>query len=176
MKMEPSPEKDDDLRPEYDLSQLKGGVRGKYAQRFAHRKDLKNPAFVAACELEAVTRELSTAVDAFSTCLASNIPRPEVVQITDAEWEREEYDRHRLAVGYHKKSGVYAMFSGLGELLYIGKGMSEKLKLDRCWASDCDDRRWILAVPFDPEWDYLVPSLEVFLIRRMKPKYNSLDK
>ncbi len=28
-------EKDDELRPEYDLSQLlKGGVRGKYAERF----------------------------------------------------------------------------------------------------------------------------------------------
>lgn len=25
---------DDDLRPEYDLSQLKGGVRGKYAKQF----------------------------------------------------------------------------------------------------------------------------------------------
>ena len=24
----------DELRPEYDLSKLKGGVRGKYAQRF----------------------------------------------------------------------------------------------------------------------------------------------
>lgn len=24
----------DDLRPEYDLSQLKGGVRGKYLERF----------------------------------------------------------------------------------------------------------------------------------------------
>jgi len=24
----------DDLRPEYDLSKLKGGVRGKYAKRF----------------------------------------------------------------------------------------------------------------------------------------------
>ncbi len=24
----------DDLRPEYDLSKLKGGVRGKYARRF----------------------------------------------------------------------------------------------------------------------------------------------
>jgi len=24
---------DDELRPEYDLSQLKGGIRGKYAQR-----------------------------------------------------------------------------------------------------------------------------------------------
>jgi hypothetical protein len=25
---------EDELRPEYDLSQLKGGVRGKYAERF----------------------------------------------------------------------------------------------------------------------------------------------
>ena len=25
---------DDELRPEYDLSQLQGGVRGKYAQRY----------------------------------------------------------------------------------------------------------------------------------------------
>jgi hypothetical protein len=25
---------DDDLRPEYDLSQLRGGVRGKYLQRY----------------------------------------------------------------------------------------------------------------------------------------------
>jgi hypothetical protein len=25
---------DDDLKPEYDLSTLKGGVRGKYAKRF----------------------------------------------------------------------------------------------------------------------------------------------
>jgi hypothetical protein len=27
-------EPNDDLRPEYDVSQLKGGVRGKYARRF----------------------------------------------------------------------------------------------------------------------------------------------
>jgi hypothetical protein len=27
-------ETDDDLRPEYDLSKLKNGVRGKYAKRF----------------------------------------------------------------------------------------------------------------------------------------------
>ena len=31
-KLETKP--DDDLRPEYDLSKLKGGVRGKYARRF----------------------------------------------------------------------------------------------------------------------------------------------
>jgi len=37
--MEPTPEMDDDLRPEYDLSQLKGGVRGKYAQRFGKKAE-----------------------------------------------------------------------------------------------------------------------------------------
>jgi hypothetical protein len=31
----------DDLRPEYDLSKLKGGVRGKYAKRFAEREGMK---------------------------------------------------------------------------------------------------------------------------------------
>ena len=30
MKKAPAKRMDDDLRPEYDLSQLKGGVRGKY--------------------------------------------------------------------------------------------------------------------------------------------------
>lgn len=27
-------ESDDDLRPEYDFSQMKGGVRGKYVERY----------------------------------------------------------------------------------------------------------------------------------------------
>jgi hypothetical protein len=30
----------DDLRPEYDLSKLKGGVRGKYARRFQQGTNL----------------------------------------------------------------------------------------------------------------------------------------
>jgi len=34
MKKTPKKEPDDDLRPEYDLSKLKGKVRGKYANRF----------------------------------------------------------------------------------------------------------------------------------------------
>ena len=32
--------KTDDLRPEYDLSKLKGGVRGKYARRFQQGTNL----------------------------------------------------------------------------------------------------------------------------------------
>ena len=34
MKKESSSEMEDDLRPEYDLSQLKNRVRGKYAERY----------------------------------------------------------------------------------------------------------------------------------------------
>jgi hypothetical protein len=33
MKKEPAAKRGDDLRQEYDLSQLKGGVRGKYYRR-----------------------------------------------------------------------------------------------------------------------------------------------
>jgi len=41
--IEPMPlknEMDDDLRPEYDLSKLKGGVRGKYASRYREGMNL----------------------------------------------------------------------------------------------------------------------------------------
>ena len=31
---------EDELRPEYDLSQLKGGVRGKYAERYREGTNL----------------------------------------------------------------------------------------------------------------------------------------
>ena len=33
-------EMEDDLRPEYDFSKLKGGVRGKYAKRFRQGTNL----------------------------------------------------------------------------------------------------------------------------------------
>ncbi len=33
MKKKPTENLDDDLRPEYDLSKLKGGVQGKYVRR-----------------------------------------------------------------------------------------------------------------------------------------------
>jgi hypothetical protein len=33
-------EEDDELRPDYDFSQLKGGVRGKYAERYREGTNL----------------------------------------------------------------------------------------------------------------------------------------
>ena len=40
MKKTTKKELEDDLRPEYDLSKLKGGVRGKYARRFKEGTNL----------------------------------------------------------------------------------------------------------------------------------------
>ncbi|MCL4844059.1 MAG: hypothetical protein KJZ79_19560 [Bryobacteraceae bacterium] len=40
MKQQPVEPKDDDLRPEYDLSELKGGVRGKYYRQEARGSNL----------------------------------------------------------------------------------------------------------------------------------------
>jgi hypothetical protein len=40
MKKANNKEMADDLRPEYDLSKLKGGVRGKYARRFRQGTNL----------------------------------------------------------------------------------------------------------------------------------------
>ena len=40
MKRKVKIEEDDDLRPEYDLSKLKGGIRGKYAQRYKEGTNL----------------------------------------------------------------------------------------------------------------------------------------
>ena len=40
MKKTSDTELDDDLRPEYDLAKLKGGVRGKYAKRFRQGTNL----------------------------------------------------------------------------------------------------------------------------------------
>jgi hypothetical protein len=40
MKRKVKTQEEDDLRPEYDLSKLKGGVRGKYAQRYKEGRNL----------------------------------------------------------------------------------------------------------------------------------------
>ena len=40
MKKVNNKDKEDNLRPEYDLSKLKGGVRGKYAKRFRQGTNL----------------------------------------------------------------------------------------------------------------------------------------
>ncbi|MGD0382223.1 MAG: helix-turn-helix transcriptional regulator [Thermoguttaceae bacterium] len=52
MKKKIKKELDDELRPEYDLSKLKGGVRGKYAKRFKAGTNLVLPLERQASKME----------------------------------------------------------------------------------------------------------------------------
>jgi hypothetical protein len=67
MKMDPTPEPAaDDLRPEYDLKDLRGGVRGKYYERYKARLHLVRltPEVAAAFPTEeAVNRALKLLLD-----------------------------------------------------------------------------------------------------------------
>ena len=66
MKKASATKMDDDLRPEYDLSQLKGGVRGKYYQQAAAGTNLMliEPELVEVFrDAESVNRALRLLVD-----------------------------------------------------------------------------------------------------------------
>lgn len=72
MKMDNSQSDQDDLRPEYDLSQLGGGVRGKYADRFR-----------AGTNLALLAPEVRAAFptdDAVNQALRSLMPTPGSIQ------------------------------------------------------------------------------------------------
>jgi hypothetical protein len=74
MKKESARKKDDDLRPEYDLSQLKCGVRGKYYRRSTSGTNLVliEPELADAFpDAESVNRALRLLVDT-----ATAIARP----------------------------------------------------------------------------------------------------
>lgn len=103
------------------------------------------------------------------------------------------------SVPYHNKGGVYALFDGNGYLVYIGLGasigsgrykehgvsrrlLSHVIKKApnktgsyiprKKWGSVCD----IGAIGFDYDESYLAASLEIYLIRQLKPPMNSVSK
>jgi hypothetical protein len=117
---------------------------------------------------------LHKAVGAFCALLADSVPAPEVVLLYDWDWTRQQWLDYRKQTGYHRRRGVYAHFSVTGECLYVGKGSSEKQRLDRCWGYRGDECQWILAASVPDDIPYLVPALEQFLIERLNPRDNCI--
>lgn len=70
--MATTPERDDDLLPEYDLAQLKGGVRGKYHQRY----HAAPPRFVRLDPDVALAFPTEAAVNAALRKLAADLRHP----------------------------------------------------------------------------------------------------
>jgi hypothetical protein len=74
--MEPTPEAaDDELRPEYDLKELRGGVRGKYYQRYKSRLHLVrlSPEVAAASTSE---EEVNRALQLMLQLARQQVPQP----------------------------------------------------------------------------------------------------
>jgi uncharacterized DUF497 family protein len=74
MKKESAAKRSDDLRPQYDLSQLKDGVRGKYHRRAAAGTNLviiEPDLAILFPDSEAVNRALRVIADAAQTAAAS---------------------------------------------------------------------------------------------------------
>jgi hypothetical protein len=70
---------------------------------------------------------------------------------------------------------VYLIFDDSESKIYIGATIDRQLA-DRCrehrtGASDLTiTPRWIDVIPFDRKWEFLAPSLELYLIYKVKRK------
>jgi len=71
MKKDSIKPEDDDLRPEYKLSELKGGVRGKYLERYRQGTNL-----AAFPTDEAVNQALRSLAQAALSSVPVSIPQP----------------------------------------------------------------------------------------------------
>jgi hypothetical protein len=114
-------------------------------------------------------------VGEFWSHLAATVPQPAYIMQVDRRWPDTEWKGYRRATHCYQGTGVYLHFSETGEILYIGVTLAS---LDRCWANDSPERRYIDAIRFDPNYEFFAPALEVFLIRHPKtrPKYNRLHQ
>lgn len=109
------------------------------------------------------------AVEAFWSNLAPSVPRPQIVTVTDRAWSDEQWRAYPRQTRIQDGIGAYLHFSQAGELLYVGMTISG---FDRCWGADSDERHWIDGIRIEPAYDFLIPALELFLIRRLRPRNN----
>jgi hypothetical protein len=78
------------------------------------------------------------------------------------------------AISY--KAGCYALYSGAGELLYIGKASNSKSVESRLVRSRYNPVTWDPAPAFvqivEVSEPFEAPSLEEFLITELQPRFN----
>ncbi|GAA5214665.1 GIY-YIG nuclease family protein [Corallincola platygyrae] len=106
----------------------------------------------------------------------------------------------RGSVPHHDKAGVYALIDGEGEIVYVGLGASRggglykehgisRRLLSHVITTDTAKGRgnykpkpkWqgvvdIAAIGFSPNFSYLAPALEDYLIGELEPKRNKVKK
>jgi hypothetical protein len=104
----------------------------------------------------------------FQGLLAPSVPQLKIEKGVDCA---EAYPTSEAASPALKKRGVYLIFDDSESKIYIGVTIDRQL-IARCLEHRKGKRcgltpRWIDVIPFDPEWEFFAPSLEVFLIDRI---------
>src|SRR5205814_2470946 len=120
-----------------------------------------------------ICTKVQAALNKFCSYLAPppRVPALEVVLVDDKDWSDEERQKYRKQHRYHAKCGAYLHYSKTGESLYVGRAFSKNQRLDRARKHDWGERQWIEAILVKKDLAFLIPSLEVFLIWELKPKY-----
>ena len=112
------------------------------------------------------------ALGQFHSYLAPHILPFEIRNATDWQWSDKQYDELRPSGFPTHLRGIYLLFDKKEVLLYVGVAMVNFEK--RVWSHDkWLDRRWIDIIPIQDKHLFLAPSLEFFLICRLRPTKNT---
>jgi hypothetical protein len=99
----------------------------------------------------------------FQGHLAPTVPQFKIEEGVDCA---DSYPSSKAASPALKKRGVYLIFDDSESLIYIGMAIERSL-IERIRNHRTSKRftpRWIDVIPFDWEWLFFAPSLELFLI------------
>lgn len=94
-------------------------------------------------------------------------------QANDRSWSQDVYLACRRETLYWKKAGVYLHFDEADALLYVGMATTT---FDRFWDSRPDATRYTDIIPFESEHTFLIPAVELFLIRELHPPINKAGR
>jgi hypothetical protein len=117
-----------------------------------------------------------SALNEFRSCLAPHVPQFSLLAANDYAWTNEEYKRLRPDGFPSRTRGVYLIFDRAEELLYVGSSLVNFDKRvwshDQLFNSQRVQRRWTDVIVLPSEYAFLAPSLEYFLICKLRPRFN----
>lgn len=128
---------------------------------------------------------IQNAIVEFQSFLSDKVPKLELIKPVHKDWSPEEYKQHQMTgvvpKGFPSRlKGVYILFDWEDQLKYIGVATynydkrvwthDKHFEAAEMWRGDID------IIPLTDEFSFIAPSLEYYLITRLKPMLNSTYK
>ena len=116
-------------------------------------------------------QRVNALVDEFRRDLSPDFPSLDIASLYDYGWTAEQYRASRADKRYWKW-GVYLFFDAAGSVVYVGQATFSFDK--RVWSHDFPEAACIDVIPVPTRVWHFIPALEIFLICKLKPKYNKV--